>query len=400
MILNLSKTQYRTLIEMLSLAEIKLNDFYQQALMDEIELEPYMHIAQHIYKHARKMDCEDGITFDKESQNHVATEGLLEFWSDYLFESDTDVLRDKLSRHLAMRDLLLRHWEKKDSGMIEREELEMLSTSQTQYADMIEQSGLARLQPISEDEFRQRYPSVDTEGFFDLQAMTMHPRELMNPPEDEPFVADPVAADNVLDFPKDREATRRKHPAKTSTPNFTYVLKVALKGAKPPVWRRLEVPDTLSLAQMHQIIQASFGLFDLHLHQFIPDHASLFSEPLTEEEEVDYPLHQLLSIEGNQCLYVYDFGDDWEFVITLEKIQPCQADRFASQIAFCTGGRRSGPIEDCGGIHLFNDLVKSIRQGETPEEFEWIFDVFNQNPQDPLILFDRDEINAQLAGLN
>jgi len=48
-------------------------------------------------------------------------------------------------------------------------------------------------------------------------------------------------------------------------------LKIQIKGiSKPPVWRRLLVPDHFRFHRFHQIIQAAFGWEDYHLYQFSP----------------------------------------------------------------------------------------------------------------------------------
>jgi hypothetical protein len=37
-----------------------------------------------------------------------------------------------------------------------------------------------------------------------------------------------------------------------------HVVKVNLHGAKPPVWRRLEIPSAMTLDLMHEVLQAAF----------------------------------------------------------------------------------------------------------------------------------------------
>ena len=47
-----------------------------------------------------------------------------------------------------------------------------------------------------------------------------------------------------------------------------YRVRVDLSGAKPPLWRRLELASGLFLEEVHEILQVAFGWTDSHLHQF------------------------------------------------------------------------------------------------------------------------------------
>ena len=55
---------------------------------------------------------------------------------------------------------------------------------------------------------------------------------------------------------------------KTSVGKSIVSVKVTLLGTKPPVWRRLLMLDTMTLADLHYAIQAAMGWEDSHLHVF------------------------------------------------------------------------------------------------------------------------------------
>ena len=100
-------------------------------------------------------------------------------------------------------------------------------------------------------------------------------------------------------------------------------LKVALKNAKPPVWRSVQLPLTATLGDLHAAIQVLFGWDGDHLHVF---HAGgvRYSDPFYEleetEDEEDARLRDAFPPGGPKVTYVYDFGADWVHEITRQKM--------------------------------------------------------------------------------
>jgi hypothetical protein len=56
---------------------------------------------------------------------------------------------------------------------------------------------------------------------------------------------------------------------KEPTPEMVYQLKVMLKGSKPPIWRRVQVPGDITLHRLHMIIQCVMGWTNSHLYSFL-----------------------------------------------------------------------------------------------------------------------------------
>ncbi|WP_051389414.1 plasmid pRiA4b ORF-3 family protein [Arthrobacter sp. 35W] len=184
-----------------------------------------------------------------------------------------------------------------------------------------------------------------------------------------------------------------------------YQLKIQVDGIKPPVWRRIEVPAAIHLDDLHRVIQTIFRWEDYHLHEFRlggrdgasyapydPD-ADHWGEPPVDESTVK--LSTLLAAPKDTLAYNYDFGDDWDHTITLEKVLPASA-----KVARCTGGRGLAPQEDSGGSWGWMDKVDAANDPEHSEHEayrEWL-GLADGEPLDPAV-FDRGEVESRLAAL-
>jgi hypothetical protein len=163
-------------------------------------------------------------------------------------------------------------------------------------------------------------------------------------------------------------------PQKPAGPAPVYQLKVGLKGAKPPIWRRLEVPADVSLDRLHRIIQVAFGWDGSHLHVFETPYGDFgIDDPELGHRPADeVTLAQVLPGERAKITYVYDFGDDWRHEILVEKALDLDESVTYPR---CTGGRRATPPEDCGGIWSYLDLLEVLADPAHPEHansLDWL----------------------------
>ena len=51
----------------------------------------------------------------------------------------------------------------------------------------------------------------------------------------------------------------------SSTDSTIAKLRVELEGIQPLIWRRVAVPTSMKLNQLHQVVQAAMGWLDRHL---------------------------------------------------------------------------------------------------------------------------------------
>jgi hypothetical protein len=121
-------------------------------------------------------------------------------------------------------------------------------------------------------------------------------------------------------------------------------LKVALSHARPPIWRRVLVPATATLGDLHEVIQVLFGWDGDHLHVFETGKKQ-YSDPFVELEgtgdEEAVRVRDAMTA-GATITYTYDFGACWEHEITLEKM----ISRDDSQVyPVCVEFRGDSPVE-------------------------------------------------------
>lgn len=216
------------------------------------------------------------------------------------------------------------------------------------------------------------------------------------PLEDEDFVDYDTnrPKGKVLPFPvPDAEDSQSDSPLPLDPEHpEVFQFKISLRGAKPPIWRRIQIPSDFTFWDFHLAIQNAMGWEDMHLHVF--HHQPLKSGPLTRigipedglesSQLVDWKvrINEVISEATPFCNYCYDFGDDWIHSIELEKTLKRKK---SAQYPICTTGRKACPPEDCGGVFGYqmmltaykdpedeahNDAVRELGEDFDPDRFD------------------------------
>ncbi len=153
-----------------------------------------------------------------------------------------------------------------------------------------------------------------------------------------------------------RNKSSRKRAAKSQGPPSgsgeapdILQFRIWLKDVSPMVWRRVQVPATMTLHELHGVFQVAMGWEGIHLYQFIL-YAVRYGSWETAARSPDIQLGDLKLRKGSRFIYEYDLNIPWEHEVRLE-------DRFAAkrETAYpcCNGGDGSCPPEDCGGPEAF-----------------------------------------------
>ena len=166
--------------------------------------------------------------------------------------------------------------------------------------------------------------------------------------------------------------------------NQVYQFKITLRGSKPPIWRRIQVPETFTFWDLHVAIQDVMGWSDYHLHLFEltdPSTGMKIEVGIPEREFGEYgetrpgwkeKIADWFTIENRKADYTYDFGDDWEHKIELEKILPWEK---GVKYPVCVQGKGACPPEDCGGVwgyEGFLEAIKDPKHEQHEEMLEWV----------------------------
>ena len=145
--------------------------------------------------------------------------------------------------------------------------------------------------------------------------------------------------------------------AGSDKPVHGYQLKLGVAFSDPLIWRILRVPGSMTLAELHEVIQVCMGWNDVESHQFLVGKIFYQPESTTDEKpeynEADFQLFQLE--EGMQFLFTYLYGaGSWELEIAVEEVIDGGVEADGVVVL---DGRGGCPPEDVGDIHAYQVLL-------------------------------------------
>ena len=179
-----------------------------------------------------------------------------------------------------------------------------------------------------------------------------------------------------------------------------YQIKIELVDSNPLIWRRVIIPADVTFKRLHDTIQFSMDWWDRHLYEFefpqeklrITNDGETYEEfkfyqkkykdkALTKRNDphgmishiLETTIRQPQTIKIDRYLekykiitYVYDFGDDWQHKIELEKI----IDDYEFGYPTILEGEGACPPEDVGGVPGYEEFLRVWNDQEDAEHEE------------------------------
>ncbi|MEQ1747061.1 MAG: plasmid pRiA4b ORF-3 family protein [Saprospiraceae bacterium] len=161
-----------------------------------------------------------------------------------------------------------------------------------------------------------------------------------------------------------------------------YQLKITLKNISPTIWRRVEVQSDINLDDLSRVILNVMGWYGGHLmifeigrreFYFDKESAHQFDGILMSKAR----LNKYLTAPKDKAKFTYDFGDDWQHNVVLEKILDPEP---GATYPRCTAGKRKCPPEDCGGPWAYAGILEALKDPDktkNKELLEWVGDDYD-----------------------
>jgi hypothetical protein len=156
---------------------------------------------------------------------------------------------------------------------------------------------------------------------------------------------------------------------------FIIRLDAHIAGIEPRITRSLELPVGLNFAQLHEVLQATLGWTDRHLHRFLVGGLTISAPEFDEDALLDIRTFEASAIRLQdltfpreddptlRIMYEYDFGDDWCHELILRRVPREMGVKYPC----CTAGARSCPPEDVGGPSGYADFLEAWEDADHEE---------------------------------
>jgi hypothetical protein len=180
---------------------------------------------------------------------------------------------------------------------------------------------------------------------------------------------------------------------------------IELRDLTPKLWRRFIIREdakmtTLGYAILSMIKASGGHLFNFELQGAatlieLPDPYGEVPARMKVIDARKVKVGTVFADPQTRCLFTYDFGDNWEFELKLEKVIS-DAPLTTAKPVKVTGGENYGIVDDCGGAGGLEELIAVYTKG-SGKRYEEVKTWLGEEQFD-FTVFNEKEINSCLTG--
>ena len=153
-----------------------------------------------------------------------------------------------------------------------------------------------------------------------------------------------------------------------------YTLRISLKGIRPTIWRKVEVPSNIIVFHLGEMLVQMMGWsgqVSQHFERGREYWKCCYGEGLVQDfipkgkigyDQEQYTIRELLSEKESHIYLVYG---EW-----LNMVRVCSIDDYADGDSHCVkfiDGRRACPPENCSDLLTYNTMLKLQEDYKSPE---------------------------------
>ncbi|OZU89626.1 hypothetical protein CIL03_00325 [Virgibacillus indicus] len=182
-----------------------------------------------------------------------------------------------------------------------------------------------------------------------------------------------------------------------------YQIKIDMIDSEPSIWRSVVMPAGATFNRLHDVIQTVLNFQDYHLFEFdltkdkirvtndeeaYQEHQYFKKNQKEMEKQMEEVLPEFAEFEKarleqlkkvvrkpngikidsylekhGELYYIYDFGDDWRVLVTLEKVMENYHYGYPTLLT----GEGTAPPEDVGGFMGYSEFLKIYHDPDHPD---------------------------------
>lgn len=182
---------------------------------------------------------------------------------------------------------------------------------------------------------------------------------------DEKLVVIPNDLRALLRSSLDVLASSVDNSPSTEDADLVYELEVSFTGITPKIWRRFTVPARITLAQLHEAIETSFGWACGSFYEFVIGGERYGDASLGAAIHSDQTvrLQQVANRGARTFQHLYRTGGDWTHRVTLRKVRSRVLDE---KVPSLLGGARNGPPIDINNEGEYDECLRILADPTDP----------------------------------